>query len=93
MDESGTDGAECSKKVESRRRVASAIMSLVNDRDLQLECSRLLHETLFVAVLMHGSETMLWREKDRSRLRAVQMDNFRGFLCIRRMDRIPNTRI
>ena len=28
-----------------------------------------------------------------SRLRAVQMDNLRGLLSIRRMDRVPNARI
>ena len=26
-------------------------------------------------VLMYGSETMIWREKERSRIRAVQMDS------------------
>ena len=51
LDESGTDGAVCSRKVVSGRRVASAIMFLVNARDL--------HETLLVPVLMYGSETML----------------------------------
>ena len=59
LDESGTDGAECSMKVASGRRVAGAIRSLVNARDLQLECGRVLHETLLVPVLMYGSETML----------------------------------
>ena len=33
---------------------------------------------------------MLWKEKERSRVRAVQMDNLRELLSIRRMDRIPN---
>ena len=36
---------------------------------------------------------MLWKEKERSRIRAVQMDNLRGLLCIRRMERVPNTQI
>ena len=39
---------------------------------------------------MYGSETLLWKEKERSRVRAVQMDNLRGLLGIRRMDRIQN---
>ena len=30
-------------------------------------------------------------EKERSRIRAVQMDNLGGLLGIRRMDRVPNT--
>ena len=55
LDESGTNGVECSRKVTSGR----AIRSLVNARDLQLECARVLHETLFVPVLMYGSETMI----------------------------------
>ena len=36
-----------------------------------------LHKTLLVPVLTYGSETMLWKEKERSRVRAVQMDNLR----------------
>ena len=59
LDESGTDGAERSRKVASRRRVAGAIRSMVNARDLQLECARVVHETLLVPVFMYGSETML----------------------------------
>ena len=46
----------------SMRRVAGSIRSLVNARDLQLECASL----------------------------AVQRDNLRGFLGIKRMDRVPN---
>ena len=60
LDESGTDGAECSRKVASGRRVASAIRSLVNDKDLQLKYARVLHETLRMPVLMYGSKTLLW---------------------------------
>ena len=41
-------------------------------------------------VLMYGSETMLWKEEKRSRIKTVQMDNFRGLLGTRRMDRVPN---
>ena len=37
-------------------------------------------------VLMYVSETMLWREKERSRVRAVQMDNLKALQGIRRMD-------
>ena len=37
-------------------------------------------------VLLYGSETMIWREKERSRIRVVQMDSLRVLLGIRRMD-------
>ena len=41
MDLSGTDGANCNRKMVIGRRVARAIRSLVNARDLQLECASL----------------------------------------------------
>ena len=71
----------------------ATIRSLVNARDLQLEYARVLHETLLVSIPMYGSETMLRKEKERSRTRAVQMENLRGLVGIRRMDRVPNARI
>ena len=83
--ESGTDGAECSRKVVSGRRFAGAIRSLINTRNLQLECARVLHETLPIPLFMNDSETILWEEKERSRLRGVQMNNLRGLLGIWRM--------
>ena len=38
-------------------------------------------------VLMYGSETIIWREKERSMIRAVQMDNITGLLGIRMMEK------
>ena len=55
-----------------------------------LECARVLHESLLVPVLTNGSETIIWREKERFRIRAVQIDNLRGLLDIRRMDKVLN---
>ena len=93
LDESGKEEAECHMKVASERKVAGAIRSLVNPKSLQLEFVRVLHEGLLVPVLLYGSETMIWREKERSRIRDVQMDNLRGLLDVRRRDRVPNERI
>ena len=90
LEESGTDGAECSRKEASGRRVAGAINPLVNARYLQRECTRVLFETLLAPVLMYDSETMLWKEKEKSRIKAVQMDNIKGLLGIRRIDRVLN---
>ena len=78
---------QCSRRVASRRRVAGAIRSLINARSLQLECTRVLQDSLLLPVLTYGSE-MILREKERSR--AVQMDNFRGLLGIRRVDKVLN---
>ena len=85
-----SDEVECSRKVGSWRRVVVAIRFLVNARDLQIACARVLHETLLVLVLTYGNETVLWKEKERSRIKAVQMGNLIGLLGIRRMDRVPN---
>ena len=77
----------------SWRRVPGAIRSLVNSKSLQLECAMALHDSLLVPILSFGSETMIWRGKERSRIRAVQMNNLRGLLGIRRMDKIQNARL
>ena len=44
---------------------------LVNVGGLQLECVGLLHEELLTPVPLYGSETMIWRERERSWIRAV----------------------
>ena len=36
---------------------------------------------------------MICKEKETSRIRAIQIDNLRGLLGIRRMDKVPNARI
>ena len=89
LDESGIDEPECCSKVASGKRVASAISSLVNARGLWLECARVLYEGFLMPVLLYGSETMIWKEKERSRIRAVQMDSLRGLLGIMSI-RVPN---
>ena len=59
MNESGINKVECSRNVVSGRRVVGAIRSLVNASGLQLECARVLHDSLLVPVLMYSSETMI----------------------------------
>ena len=59
LNEPGINGAGCSRKVASGRKVAGAIRSLVNARDLKLERAIVLRETLLVPVFMYGSETIL----------------------------------
>ena len=43
-------------------------------------------------VLTYGREIMLGKE-ERSIISALQMDNLRGLLFIKGMDRVPNARI
>ena len=93
LDERGTDDAECGRKVASGRRVAGAIKSLVNTKGLSMECTRVLHESMLVQTLLYGSEITVWYEKYRSRVQAVQMDNLRSVLGVRRIDRMRNERI
>ena len=54
---------------------------------LQVLLGLWLHESLVVPVFTYGSE------KGRSRITAVHVDNLRGLLGIRRMDKIPNARM
>ena len=77
---------QCHRRELSVRRFVGVIRSLVNAWGLHLECARVLHQSLLVFVLMYGSETRIWKEKKRSRIKVVQMDNLRGLLGIRRMD-------
>ena len=79
LDEAGTDGTECSRKVTIGGVVAGAIRSLVILGICRLSVL-VLHETLLVPVLTYGSEKVLWKERERSKIRAVQMDNIRGLL-------------
>ena len=74
LDESGINEVEFRRKVVSGRRVAGAIRSLVNAKCLQFECARIMIEALTVSVLIYGNEAMIWREKERSRSRAIQTD-------------------
>ena len=38
------------------------------------------------------SETVIWKGKEKSRIKDVQIDNLKGLLGIRRMDKVPNAR-
>ena len=58
----------CSK-VANGRKVAGAIRSLVNASGMQPDCARVLHEGLLLSVLLYGSEAMIWKGKDRSKIR------------------------
>ena len=78
---------------ERELNVLGASRSLVSARGLKPECVRVLHEMSLVPVLIYGSETMIWKEEERSRIRVVQMDKITSLLGIRRMDGVPNARI
>ena len=43
--------------------------------------------------LPYGSGKIIRREKERFRIRAVQMDNLRGLFVIGRLDKAPNALI
>ena len=48
----------------NKRRVAGAINSLINARGLQLECARVLNETLLVPVLVYSIENDMEGEEE-----------------------------
>ena len=41
-------------------------------------------------VLKYDSETMIWKEKERDWIRAVQMESLRSFLDFRRIDKVSH---
>ena len=86
LDESGTDRAECSRKIVSGSMIAGAIRSLVNARDLQLQWARVLHEILLGPVLIYGRETMLWKERRDLELGLYRWTTSRRLLVIREME-------
>ena len=93
LNESSTDYAKCCRNVKSERRDAVAIWFLVNARGLQLQCDRVLCKAMLVPGLMYSSEKMIWKEKERSRIKAVEMDILIGLLGIKRNNKVPNVRI
>ena len=74
LDESGTVWSEL-----SRKGASGGGWQVPLDPYLMLGICSLsllvLHETLLVPFVMYGSKTVLWKEKERSRIRAVQVDN------------------
>ena len=60
VDESDTDGVECCRTLRSRREVASAIYSLLNVRNLQLECARVFY---FMGVIRNDLESCVGRRE------------------------------
>ena len=74
----------------SRKKVVDAIKSLVDAKSLLLECTRVLHGALLIPVLLYDIGTMIWREKEESKIRAVHLDKVRVLLSIRRVDKVPN---
>ena len=61
----------------------------VKDLNLQ-ECCVRSFLCLFQCMV---SERLVWREKERCRIRALQMNTLKGFLGIMRIDRMPNRRV
>ena len=71
LDESDIDGAVYCRKVMNERKAVNAIRSLVNGMSLQLGSTRVLHEASLLFALLYGHKTMVWREKERSTIRAL----------------------
>ena len=59
LDESCTEDAEYLRKVPRERKVAGAMRSLANDRVLQIQYERVLHEAFVVPVMLYGYNRMV----------------------------------
>ena len=78
------------RKTVNRRKFQDAMKSFVNAMSLRLECSEVLNEGLLISVLKYKSVTKGWMKEERSRIKAMQVDNLRGLLDIKRIDEISN---
>ena len=82
-------GMFCHRKVVSGKKVVGGGLRALLDLWFMLEVSSFsVHESLLVPVLSYVGETM--RKKEISWIMAVQMDNLKGLLGIKRMDKVPN---
>ena len=52
-----------------------------------------MHYVLFVLIVIYDSEMVVWREKEKSRVRTVWMDKLVGLLGIGRINRIPKVHV
>ena len=85
----------CEKDVDQRnvqgRRVAGFVSSMVKKNGLNVECARAtIHNVVLVPTLLYGSETICLKEKEMSRIRALEMDCLRSIVDVRRIDRVRN---
>lgn len=74
------------------KRIALEIKALVNEKELSLECASALHKSLLISTRMDGSETMVWEESEKARIRAAQMDNLRAMFGARKSDGMRNAK-
>ena len=47
----------------NQMHIMQCCKKVLNVRGLQLKCARVLYEELLMHVFMHGTETMIWKEK------------------------------
>lgn len=71
------------------RKVVSAIREKANAKGLNLECTRLLQESMLILTLKYSNETEV-RKKKKIENKALQIDNLRGMLEVRRIEKIGN---
>lgn len=53
-------------------------------------CARFPHNSMLVLALVCGSEALMWKKKEKSRIRVVKIDNLRGMQKMRMIDRMRN---
>lgn len=61
-------------------KIAEGIRALVNKKELSLECVRVLHKNMVIPPAMYGSKTIIWKEREGSKTRTVQVNNLGQYL-------------
>lgn len=70
------------------RKVSEENKFLLNMKKISLERPSILHECIFLLMLMSGSETTLGNEKNEPILHFVQMNSRVNLLAAKRVDKI-----
>lgn len=72
----------------NERRVAMAIKALIECQNL--ECASVLYKISLIFTLMYKGETTVWKEKEKLKMKNIQMYNFRAINEVRKSNRMQN---
>jgi hypothetical protein len=81
------------RRVSAGNRVNGALKSVVANKCLSNEAKLAVHNGVLVPTLMYGSEAWSWKNKDESRLNAVEMRSLRRMCGKTMYDRCTNAEI
>lgn len=93
MNNKSREKVKYENKVMIGRRNGGATKALGNEKGMSLDFARTLHESLLILTLRQQNETMVQKERQRSRIKAMHMNSLWAMIRVRKSDRIKNERM